>query len=148
MDTNKESEKDLLFSKLLPALNSNPFSSTYVGEVFEEAPAESQPSDVIAALRSQLFGRGMSYSADAYASINVVEGIVLKQIDQVIRRFNACCCDRCRCDIASQALSNLPPKYIVADPKKQAQVEEEIDTKQVMNAIINAVLVARAKPRH
>lgn len=145
---NVESGKDLLFSKLLPALNDNPFSSTYQGEDFLDDDMVDEENDALSALRSRLFGRDTSYDSNVYATINVMESMVLRRIDTAVKRFNACGCDRCRCDIASQALSNLPPKYIVADPEKLVRAEAEINGKLVLAAVVNAVIIVRANPRH
>ncbi|MEG2213361.1 MAG: late competence development ComFB family protein, partial [Clostridiales bacterium] len=115
-----DSAKDLLLNKLLPALNDNPFSSTYEGTYSQrpDANASKATVDPLSALRSKLFARSDAYTQDSFATINVMENLVLKYIDQVIRRFNACSCDRCRCDVAAYALNYLPPKYIVADPQR------------------------------
>ena len=144
----KDTDKDLLFSKILPALNDNPFSPTYQGAPAEQASAPADEEDALSALRNKLFARSGSYATDTYATINVMENLVLKYIDQVIRRFNACCCDRCRCDVAAYALNHLPPKYIVAEPTRMQQVEQQITTKLVMDARVNAVIQVRAHPRH
>lgn len=142
-----QSGKDRLFSKILPALNDNPFSTTYEGAKKEEtAPRETE--DSLSALRNKLFGRSDTYTSDTYVTINVMENMVLRHIDEVIQRFNTCSCDRCHCDVAAYALNHLPAKYIVADPTRMTKVEEEISTKQVMDALVNAVIQVRAKPRH
>ena len=148
MAKNIENSKDLLFSKLLPALSDNPFSSNYESSACLEEKEVIPENDAISALRSRLFGRDSSYTASEYATINVMESMVLKRIEQAVKRFNACGCDRCRSDIASHALTNLPPKYIVAHPQNLAKAESEIDQKLVLDAIVNAVLVIRSKPRH
>lgn len=148
-----ESDKDLLFSKLLPALNGNPFSSTYAGkraDAIKEVPKKNAENgeDSLTALRSQLFARSSDYSSDTYSTLNLMENLVLEHIDSVIRRFNSCSCDRCRCDIAAYALNQLPPQYIVADSQYAAQLEKEIPQKTVLDALINAVIYVRGHPNH
>ena len=152
-ETQKESQKDMLFSKLLPALNNNPFSTSYNGQApapptAPMAPVDDDCQDVLSALRSRLFARPNVYQSDSTATINIMESMVLKYIDQVIARFNTCSCDRCKCDIATHALNHLPPKYIVADPKNIMLTEEEIPTKVIMDALVNAAIAVRAKPKH
>lgn len=159
-----ESQKDILFSKLLPAINNNPFSNTYeqktvIQEQEIEKPKEEQAkaqeieelydeNDLLDNLHSRLFARQNTDSHRNYATVNIMEGAVLKSIDAVIQRFNACSCDRCKCDIAAQALSNLPAKYIVTNAEKAVDYDEFIDNKLVMSAIVTAVLKIRSKPRH
>lgn len=151
MASSNETDKDLLFSKLLPALNGNPFSATYAGKRAEpsnEKEKEQGEVDSITALRSRLFARSGDYSNDSYSTINLMENLVLEQMDSVIRRFNCCSCDKCRCDIAAYALNQLPPKYIVADPRCAAEIQKEIPAKTVLDALINAVIYVRAHPSH
>ena len=148
MAEKKESGKDLLFSKLLPALSSNPFSATYEGEEPDVYTTVEEEEDELSALRSRLFARPSTYSVASYATINVMENLVLKNIDHVIKRFNACSCDRCRCDVASYALNHLPAKYRVVEPKNVAKKENAETNKQVMDALVNAAIRVRSKPRH
>ncbi len=147
---NNDQSKDLLFSKLLPALKSNPFSSEYEGnkpdtvDTYEEV----EVNDILSALRSRLFARQSTYTQDSYATLNVMESLVLKHIDDIVKRFNCCSCDRCKCDVAAYALNNLPAKYIVADNKLVTRYEDEIPTRVIMNALVNAVIHVRSNPRH
>lgn len=152
-----ESQKDMLFSKLLPAINNNPFSTTYATQTEENTPLPKAKieeleipteNDALENLHSRLFARQNSSFRKNYATINIMENAVSKNIDQVILRFNACSCDRCKCDIAAQALNNLPPKYVVTSPESMVKYEEEIENKAVMTALVNAVLKIRSKPRH
>lgn len=161
-----ESQKDLLFSKLLPAINNNPFSNTYAEThpEFDEM-LKSDPSidpsiqelseidiplddDPLENLHSKLFARQNSDKHENYITINIMENAVLRLIDIVIERFNSCSCDRCRCDIAAQALNNLSAKYIVTNPDNVPQIDELVDTKEVVSALVHAVIKIRTKPRH
>lgn len=150
MAKSKNEDKDLLFSKLLPALNNNPFSSTYQGSAPDTPSPEenSKPEDPLTLLRSKLFARTTESGSDTYAAINVMEHLIPKYIDQAIRRFNACSCDRCRCDIAAHALNNTPPRYLVANPKTFHAEEDPATTKQIMDALVNAVIHIRSHPNH
>ncbi|MGI5985275.1 MAG: late competence development ComFB family protein [Clostridiales bacterium] len=141
----KELDKDLMFSKIMPALTSNPFSN-----IATPAPViEENGTDVLSALREKLFARSSEYiESETIATINVMENLVLKKVDSVIGRFNVCTCDRCRCDICACALNDLPPHYIVAKPDIIAKAESEIPEKTVMDALIKAVIKVRAHPRH
>lgn len=141
----KELDKDLMFSKIMPALSSNPFSSdasSYQSEVETRA-------DSLSALRDKIFARNNDFiETETTATINVMENLVLKNVDSVIRRFNVCRCDRCRRDICAHALNSLPPRYAVVLPSKIEKVEEEIPNKVIMDALIKAALQIRANPHH
>ncbi len=143
--TNKELDKDLMFSKIMPALKSNPFStmSPAVGQLTETS------DDAISALRDKIFARSGDFiESDSIATINVMENLVLRNVDIVMQRFNVCGCDRCRCDICACALNQLPPRYIVAKKEKILKAESEIDQKSIMDALIKAVIQVRSHPRH
>ncbi len=146
-----ESQKDLLLSKLLPALSHNPFSASYEGEptvltqLIEEDTTDTDP---LVALRSKLFARESNHEADSYATVNVMESLVLKHLDQVVKRFNACSCNKCKCDIAAHALNRLPAHYIVTEPHQSMKIGDELPTKEIMTALVNAVIHVRNNPNH
>lgn len=141
----KELDRDMMFSKIMPALTSNPYSDT----IAPVSPEESGEIDALSALREKLFARSNDYvESETIATINVMENLVLKKVDSVMGRFNVCTCDRCRCDICACALNMLPPRYVVAKPEMIAKVEDEVPEKTVMDALIKAVIKIRAHPRH
>ncbi|MGI5978978.1 MAG: late competence development ComFB family protein [Oscillospiraceae bacterium] len=144
--TKKELDKDLMFSKIMPALSDNPFTAPIAAPSRAE---KSEDQDALSALREKLFARSSEYiESETIATINVMENLVLKKVDQVIARFNVCTCDRCRCDICACALNILPPRYIVAKPDVIAKAEQEVPDKMVMDALIKAVIKVRSHPRH
>lgn len=174
----KELDKDLMFQKIMPALSDNPFSELYGSEQSAAAPEPRAPapeapapvsaapeapslapaladalagddSDNLSALRNKLFARSSTFDTqENVATINVMESLVLRHVDEVIQRFNCCSCDRCRCDISAFALNALPPRYVVAQPSRMEQCEQEVSQKMVMNALVHAVLKVRAHPHH
>lgn len=144
-----DSDKDLLFSKILPALNNNVFvSQAQETASLDEAVTQDEGTDALSALRSKLFARSEEYKTDTFVTINVMENLVLNHIDAALQRFNACTCDRCRCDVAAHALNRLPPRYAVTGSKTAVVKPDEADTKQVMDALVNAVLYVRMHPNH
>ena len=144
----KELDKDLMFSKIMPALSDNPFTAPVAAAPPLRAE-EPEGTDVLSALREKLFARSSDYiESETIATINVMENLVLNKVDQVIARFNVCTCDRCRCDICACALNMLPPRYIVAKADVIAKAEADIPEKEVMDALIKAVIKVRSHPRH
>ncbi len=140
-------DKDLMFAKIMPALEDNPF---VVNPGSIETLDNGDPDYCkLSALKDKLFARsGRPENEGSVATINVMENLVLQNLDTVIRKFNTCSCDRCRCDVAAFALNLLPPKYIVADPAKMDEIAAQIPTKLIMDALIKAVIAVRAHPRH
>lgn len=153
-----DADKELLFSKLLPALNQNPFvhpqDSRVQADSLDAQPVslpetgEFSAEDSLSALRSKLFGRSETGEADSYAAVNLMENLVLQNLDSALRRFNVCTCDRCRCDAAAYALNRLPPRYQTAEPGEKAQLPDEADSKLVTDALVTAVIKVRGNPRH
>lgn len=141
----KELDKDLMFSKIMPALNSNPFSSDASSD---QPEAETSP-DSLSALRDKIFARSPSFfEPEAISTINVMESLVLKNVDAVIQRFNVCSCDRCRCDICACALNNLPSRYAVVQSSRIGLVEAEIPKNVIIDALIKAAIQVRSNPHH
>ena len=141
----KELDKDMLFSKIMPALTTNPFCADSHSE---QEKAETSPN-AISALRDKLFARSSSFiETETIATINVMETLVLKNVDEVIKRFNVCGCDRCRCDICAYALNILPARYVVVNPSKIEMVEAEIPRETIIAALIKAAIKVRAVPHH
>lgn len=147
--TKKELDKDLMFSKIMPALNSNPFyADASSDKTVTEAETEAG-SCTLSALRDKIFARCSDFvPAEMTATINIMENLVLKNVESVIQRFNVCGCDRCRCDICAYALNNLPPRYVVIQPSKIEKVEAEISNKIIFDALIKAAIQVRSNPHH
>lgn len=162
----KELDKDLMFAKIMPALSDNPFSDLH-GDDDESpsgdsaadaqpqsaapsaAPSEAEDADDgdLAALRNRLFARG-GVLHEEMCTLNLNESIVRRNVDSVIRRFNCCGCDRCRCDVITETLNQVPPHYVTGDSKRIAQYEAEVPEAEIMSALVRAVLQVRAHPKH
>lgn len=141
----KELDKDLMFSKIMPAIVDNPFSN----DAKEAASNEVENEDSLSVLRDKIFKKCNNYSkTESFTTINITENLVLDNVDEVIHRFNACSCDRCRCDICAYALNLLPVNYVVAPPAKLSELESNISEKEIIDALVKAVLKVRAHPHH
>ncbi len=138
--TRKEMDKETMFNKIMPS-----FAEHLVSQDTSASYRESSLNND----RSALFAQSSSASDQgAIMAYNITERLVLKNVDEVISRFNCCRCDRCRRDIVAYALNLLPAKYIVADLQSVEKAEEEYTRKPVLDALIKACLKVRANPRH
>lgn len=82
---------------------------------------------------------------------NAMETIVMQKIEEMGPSLNCCLCDQCKCDIAAYALNHIPAKYV-------SSLEGELYCKvssltpqlhsDIVSAIMQAVQVVRANPRH
>lgn len=154
----KALDKDMMFQKIMPALAQNPFTDFAPPQPEAEVPAESasgsdapqEDSIQIAALSDRLFGRTTNHGLrpeDPF-TINVMENVALKYLDEVMGKFNCCRCDHCRRDVAALALNSLPPKYIVVDARHIEEIVQAIPKQEIYDALVKAVLRVRMYPRH
>lgn len=160
----KALDKDMMFQKILPALAQNPFSDVTgspespapipqpVPELPVADPVDTPIEDAthLAALSDRLFGRTSNHGLrpeDAF-TINVMENVALKYLDETMNRFNCCRCDHCRRDVAALALNSLPPRYIVGNAQQIADIVDGIPKQAIYDALVKAVLRVRMYPRH
>lgn len=143
--SNKKLDKNLMFSKIMPALADNPFSADAAALDSANSPEHDSLSD----LREKIYARSNELSEpESVAVINIMENLVYDNVDVVMQRFNACSCDRCRSDICAYALNHLPAHYVVAPSNKTLQHEAEVSEKAVLDALVKAVIQVRAHPHH
>lgn len=138
----KELDKDMMFQKIMPVLKENPFAD------LPKPAAEESASPEIAALRSRLPHVRTLPRPEHPLPRNVTELAVDGVIDSVIRKFNCCPCNRCRCDVAALALNALPARYKTGTEEQLQAAAREVDSKAVYNALIKAVLQVRSHPNH
>ncbi len=140
--------KEILLNRLLPALRSDVFAQVEQDKLLDNMPEVQNKDLVLSALKSRLFARDGAYKHSSYVTLNIMESMVDGHIEEIIHRFNSCSCDRCKFDIAALALNNLPPKYIVVEKNEKIRFEDRVETKQVLNALVAAVIKVRSDPRH
>lgn len=81
------------------------------------------------------------------ALVNLMERMVAEKLDAAIDKFHCCKCDKCKKDVAAIALNKLKPRYVVVD-KLSVLSEERQTNAEVTTAIIQAILIVKAHPRH
>lgn len=83
---------------------------------------------------------------------NCMEKIVEDNLDKVLRQYTNCCtCDKCKQDIMSLALNNLPPRYVSSykgDVYMRVHEMESQHEIEVIKAIARAVEIVSKNPRH
>ena len=82
---------------------------------------------------------------------NMMESLVLIKLDEVIDKLGCCKCEKCRMDIASNALNRLPPKYVATVEgevySKLATLSVQYET-DMLNALFQAAKIVGDHPRH
>lgn len=82
---------------------------------------------------------------------NYMEEMVFQLLDEVLDDINACKCDICKMDIASKALNDLPPKYIVTKSGELYSKVNSLKTQfevDIISAITKAAVLVKRNPRH
>ena len=79
--------------------------------------------------------------------INLTEYAVNCRINEAFAKFKSCKCDRCMKDVAAIALNKLPAKYVVVEEDQIETIVEQYNL-DVIPALVSAIMVVKANPRH
>ncbi len=88
---------------------------------------------------------------DEYICFNVTQALVEDKTDKYIKMFGLCSCPRCRIDVIALALTNLPPKYVVAKPDDlipRLSVYEQKYNAAVVTQVMSACRKVLERPHH
>ncbi len=141
-------DKNLMFEKIMPS-SQRKTSAAEASKTPSQNESQTPSGPTEESLRSNVFARAEETDRhNAQSIVNIMELLVIRYMDDVLLRFNCCRCNRCKKDIAASALNSLPSKYMVAEAEQLEKAQEQEDKKKILEAIIRAVLVVRAHPRH
>lgn len=82
---------------------------------------------------------------------NITQALVEDKVDKYIDLFGLCKCPRCRIDVIALALSNLPPKYVVAKENEMVPLLSVYEGKysaSIISQVMNACKMVMEHPRH
>ena len=88
---------------------------------------------------------------DEFICYNVMQTLVEDKADKYIKMFGLCGCNRCRIDVVALALSNLPPKYVVAKPHElipRLSMYEQKYSVVVVTQVMSACRKVLDRPHH
>ncbi len=88
---------------------------------------------------------------EQYICVNVTRALVEDKADKYIKMFGLCSCQRCRIDVIALALSNLPPKYVVAKPHDlvpRLSVYEQQYNAAILTQVMSACRKVLDRPHH
>lgn len=82
---------------------------------------------------------------------NYMEVCVENVLNNILKNYDTCKCDRCRADIMAIALNNLPTKYVVT-PKgekfaKLILLENQFDV-DIITEVTKAIEIVKNNMRH
>ncbi len=82
---------------------------------------------------------------------NITQALVEAKVDKYIKLFGLCDCPRCRIDVIALALTNLPPKYVVAREHEMVPLLSVYEGKYnaaIVSQVMNACKLVMEHPRH
>ncbi len=82
---------------------------------------------------------------------NITQALVEAKVDKYIKLFGLCDCPRCRIDVIALALTNLPPKYVVAREHEMVPLLSVYEGKYnaaIISQVMNACKLVMENPRH
>lgn len=110
----------------------------------------SQETSPLQAAFDQLRSAGEK-DPDEYICYNITQTLVEDKADKYIKMFHLCSCKRCRIDVIALALSNLPPKYVVARPHElipRLSMYEQKYNAAVVTQVMSACKKVLDRPHH
>ena len=156
--TKREFDKESMYSKIMPSgARKKELETDGINEEEIDLLAEANKSLNEAAARSMEGPKDKKIYSTAGIHIvkpekqtlliNVTEYAVNRRINEAFAKFKCCKCDRCMKDVAAITLNKLPAKYVVVD---EDQVDAIVDatSADVIPALVSAVMVVKANPRH
>jgi competence protein ComFB len=82
---------------------------------------------------------------------NCMEDVVFIFLDEIIKNKDVCKCERCKLDIASIALNNLPTKYAVTQRgeiyAKAEMLSDQFRTNVIVE-LLKAIEIVSSRPHH
>lgn len=88
---------------------------------------------------------------DEFICFNVMQALVEDKVDKYMKMFGLCTCNRCHIDVVALALSNLPPKYVVAKPHElipRLSMYEQKFSVVVVTQVMSACRKVLDRPHH
>ena len=117
------------------------------GPVFSVAGAANTPLE---SALNELRAAGEE-KPDEFICFNVMQTLVEDKTDKYMKMFGLCTCNRCRIDVVALALSNLPPKYVVAKPHElipRLSMYEQKFSVVVVTQVMSACRKVLDRPHH
>ncbi len=82
---------------------------------------------------------------------NLIEDIVLRYVDNIMEACHCCQCERCKTDVVTYALNQLPPHYVATNFGRlmvELQSLERQSSTDIIAAISEAAARVAENPRH
>lgn len=115
----------------------------------EPENGDSQAAPVPIVPKSQL---GNTLQTGEYHFVNVMEQLLLRQdINDFIKQYNVCPCQRCVTDVCALTLTGMPSKYVVVNKDSVSPLLSYYESRYkiyMLTELIKACNKVRESPRH
>lgn len=82
---------------------------------------------------------------------NLMESVVENLYDEIEDTLDCCHCERCRNDVISYALNQLPPKYVISLEGELFSKLQSISSQHstdILSALATGARLVKERPRH
>lgn len=93
-------------------------------------------------------------SKRAYRMMNVMERLLANmepEMENEMRQYGVCMCDRCRADVQALVLTKMPAKYVIVDSTNVSPIVGYYEGRYktaMFTEILKACVTVKEKPRH
>lgn len=63
---------------------------------------------------AEIFGDAFYTDPNEVLTVNLTELVINENADELLRRFNACCCDKCIAELTRRAVDKVPSRFVRA----------------------------------
>ncbi|MCI8549979.1 MAG: late competence development ComFB family protein [Lachnospiraceae bacterium] len=90
----------------------------------------------------------------AYRMMNVMERLLANmepEMEDEMRQYGVCMCDRCRADVQALVLTKMPAKYVIVDSTNASPIVGYYEGRYktaMFTEILKACVTVKEKPRH
>lgn len=147
----KEIAKELMYKKILPtstqteAAERKAASSEGQSALHHLPKAAAEPKPPAAEPAPQSEQEEKPVGAQL---VNLMEGFVESRIDEAMKKFNCCTCEKCRKDVLAITLNKLQPYYVIEEDLNLRDQKEKERAAEVAAALVKAILAVKAHPNH
>lgn len=76
---------------------------------------------------AEIFGENVFTDPNEMLTVDVAELVIKENAGELLRRFNACCCDKCIAELSRRASEKIPSKFVQAPRAALEQGSGELD---------------------
>lgn len=82
--------------------------------------------------------------------VNIVSELIEENLEEILKRFRCCDCEKCKSYISVEALNQIPPKYALDNGNNAKEIEKikESYKSNVISVLVKIALKLKNSPIH